>query len=101
MATAVPLEIKTFSNGAYKFKNPAGENTGKTSLTSGSNHIVDVVMWPEFGNSSFYMGEARFFKDLARKTKFYEGWSMSTFNNLGLVLDIALKFRIVWQKWQD
>ena len=32
------------------------------------------------------------YKDLTRKTAFFEGWSWFKFNNLGLALGMALKF---------
>ena len=34
----------------------------------------------------------QFYKDLARKIAFFEGWSWLKFNNLGLVLGTNLKF---------
>ena len=34
----------------------------------------------------------QFYKDLTRKTPFFEGWSWLKFNNLGLKLGMALKF---------
>ena len=49
-------------------------------------------MWPKFGNSSTSMREPQFYKDLSRKTTFFEWWSWFKFNNLGLALDITLKF---------
>ena len=37
--------------------------------------------------------------DLTRKTDFFEGWSLSKFSNLGLVLGMALDFFLTeWQK---
>ena len=65
-------------------------------LSRDSNYIVDVVTWPKkFANSSISMREVmkpQVYKDLtARKTAFFEG-SWLKFNNLGLVLGMALKF---------
>ena len=45
-----------------------------------SNYIIDVVMWPQF------------YKNLTRINTFYEEWSWLKFENLGLALDMALKF---------
>ena len=36
--------------------------------------------------------QPQFYKDLTRKTVFFEGWSWFKFNNLGLALSISLKF---------
>ena len=57
--------------------------------------IVDVFMWPKFGNCTISMEkllQPQFYKDLTRKTVFFEGWSWFKFNNLGLALSISLKF---------
>ena len=57
--------------------------------------IVDVFMWPKFGNCSISMeklSQPQFYKDLTRKTVVFEGWSWFKFNNLGLALSISLKF---------
>ena len=64
-------------------------------LSRGSNYIVDMVMWPMFGNSSISMREVikpQFFKDLTWKTTFFERCSWFKINNLGLALGIVLKF---------
>ena len=60
-----------------------------------SNYAVDVVVWPMFGNSSNSMKKLswpQFYKNLSRKTEFCEGCSWFKFNNLGLALDMALRF---------
>ena len=38
------------------------------------------------------LSQPQFYKDLTRKTAFFEGWSWFKFNNLGLALDTNLKF---------
>ena len=38
------------------------------------------------------LSQPRFYKDLTRKTAFFEGWSWFRFNNLGLALGTNLKF---------
>ena len=58
-------------------------------LSSESTDIVDVVMWPKFGNSSISMKEViitSFYKDLTKKINFLEVWSWFKFNNMGLAL---------------
>ena len=66
-------------------------------------HIMDVVMWTKFGSSSLSIKvpnslykplyhKPQFYKDFTRKTAFFEGWSWSKFNNLGLALGSNLEF---------
>ena len=38
------------------------------------------------------LSQPQFYKDLTRKTAFFEGWSWFKFNNLGLALGTNLKF---------
>ena len=38
------------------------------------------------------LSQPQFYKDLTRKTFFFDGWSLFTFNNLGLALGTNLKF---------
>ena len=38
------------------------------------------------------LSQPQFYKDLTRKTAFFEGWSWFKFNNLGLALGANLKF---------
>ena len=38
------------------------------------------------------LSQLQFYKDLTRKTAFFEGWSWFKFNNLGLALGTNLKF---------
>ena len=64
-----------------------------------SDYIVDVVMWPKFGNSSIYIRKVikpTFYKDLTRKITFFEWWSWFRFNNLAL--NTNLKFYIIVAK---
>ena len=46
-------------------------------------------MLPKFGNSNISMNE---FIITSILKHFFEGWSWFKFNNLGLTLDMALKF---------
>ena len=51
MATPGLLKIKVFWNKGYDVIISVHDVTNKI-LSHGSNHTVDVVMWPKFGNSS-------------------------------------------------
>ena len=57
------------------------------------NYIVNVVIWPKFGNSAISMEviTISIYMDLTRKTDSSEEWSWSKSKNLGLVLGMALK----------
>ena len=55
-ATPAFLKIKIFQNKGYDVIIPNCDMTNKI-LSCNSNHIVDVVMWPNFGNSSISMRE--------------------------------------------
>ena len=54
MATPGLLKIKVFYNIGYDVTDFVHDVTNKI-LSCDSNHIVDVVMWPKFGNSNFSM----------------------------------------------
>ena len=56
MATPGLLKIKVFWNKDYDVINSVHEVTNKF-LSRDSNYIVDVVMWPKFGNTSISMRE--------------------------------------------
>ena len=63
LATPGLLKIKVFWNIA------SIHNVSNQILSRDSNYIVDVVMWPKFGNSSISMREViihQFYKDLTR-----------------------------------
>ena len=94
VATLDLLKIKVFWNKGYDVVIFAHNITNKV-LSPDSNYITDAVMWPKFCNSSISMREViimSIFRDLTRKTIFFEGYPCFKFNNLGLALDIALKF---------
>ena len=44
------------------------------------------------------LSQPQFYKDLTRKTAFFEGWSWFKFNNLGLTLGKNLKFYTILLK---
>ena len=56
MASLGLLKIKVFWNKGYDVIISVHDVTNKI-LSRNSNYIVDVVMWPKFGNSSISMGE--------------------------------------------
>ena len=51
MATPGLLKIMVFWNKGYDVITPVDDVTNKI-LSRDSNYIVDVFMWPKFGNSS-------------------------------------------------
>ena len=56
MAILALLKIKVFWNKSYDFIISVQDITNKI-LSRDSNYIVDVVMWPKFGNFSISMRE--------------------------------------------
>ena len=56
MATPGLLKITVFWNKGYDVIIPVNGVTNKI-LSRDSNYIVDVLMWPKFGNSSISMKE--------------------------------------------
>ena len=56
IATAALLKIKIFSNKGYYVIYFVYDVTNKI-LSHDSNYIMDVVMWPKFGNSSICIRE--------------------------------------------
>ena len=56
MATLELLKIKVFWNKDYDVIISVHDVTNKI-LSPDSNYIVDVVMWPKFGNSSISLRE--------------------------------------------
>ena len=56
MATQCLLKITVFWNKGYDIIIPADDITNKILLRD-SNYIVDVSMWPKFGNSSISLRE--------------------------------------------
>ena len=87
MATPGLLKIKVFWNKGCDVILYVDDVTNKI-LSRDSKYIVDVVMWPKFGNSSISMTEVI----ITWKTAIFEGWSWFKFNNLGLALGMNLKF---------
>ena len=55
-------------------------------MCSCDKSLVTLAFLPE------KLSEPQFYKDLTRKTTFFEGWSWFKFNNLKLALGTNLKF---------
>ena len=76
MATPGLLKIKALLNKGYGVIISVYDVTNKTFLRD-SNHIADVVMWSEFGNTSISMRQviitSRSYHN--QKNRFFEGWS--------------------------
>ena len=88
------LRIKVFWNKRYDVKIYVHDVINKV-LSRDSNNIVDVVMWAKFSNSNISMREViKIIKIRSEKYFFFEGCSSIKFNNLGLALDVTLKFYI-------
>ena len=56
LANLGPFKVKVFWNKGYDAIIPSHDITNKI-LSCDSNYIVNVVMWPKFGNSSISMRE--------------------------------------------
>ena len=95
MATSGLLKKKFFWSKCYDIIISVHEVTNKI-LWSDWNYIVNVAMWPKFGNSSISMREFIITSILLgcdQKNCFFERWSWFKFNNLGLAPGISLKFQ--------
>ena len=92
IATQGLLKIKIFWNKGYDVIISVHYVTNKI-LSLISYYIVDVVMWPKFGNTSASIRDVIITLTLSgfdQKNHFFEGWSCFSFNNFGLALGIAL-----------
>ena len=80
MATPGLLKITVFWNKGYDVIISVDDVTNKI-LSRDSNYIVDMFMWPKFGNCSISMREVisqlQFYKNLTRKATLFEWWSCS------------------------
>ena len=56
MATPGSLKITVFWNEGYHVIIPVNDVTNKF-LSRGSNYVVEVLIWPKFGDSSISMRE--------------------------------------------
>ena len=62
-------------------------------------HMTQIILWMWSCDQSLVtlaflwekLSQPQFYKDLTRKTAFFEGWSWFKFNNLGLALGTNLK----------
>ena len=86
MATPDLLKITVFWDKSYDAIILVCDVTGKI-LSRDSNYIVDMFMWPKFGNCSISMREVittSILYGFDQKNHFFEGWPWFKFNNLGL-----------------
>ena len=83
MVTLRFLKIQVFLNKGYDIIIFVYDVTNKI-LSCNSIYVVNVIC-----DQSLVI---QFYKDLSRKNTFFARWSWFRFNNLGLALDIALKF---------
>ena len=87
MVTQALLTITVFWNKGYDVIIRVNDVSNKT-LSRDSNYILDVFMWPKFGNSFLWerLSQPQFIKDWTRKTAFFESCLWFNLNNLGLAL---------------
>ena len=94
MATPGLLKIKVFRNKDYYVIISVHDVTKKCYQTTqiilrmwscDQSLIILAFLWEKLSSPQFY-------KDLTRKTAFFEGWPWFKFNNLGLALGKNLKF---------
>ena len=85
-------KIRVFWNNGYDVIVFVHDVTNKI-LSCDSNYIIDVVMWPKFGNCSISKRKVIITSMLwfDQKNCFFEGWSWFKFN-FGLELATTLKF---------
>ena len=94
MATPGLLKITVFWNKGYDVIIPDDDVTTKFY------HVIQVILQMRSCDQSLVtlaflwekLSQPQFYKDLTRKTKFFEGWSWFKFNDLGLALGTNLKF---------
>ena len=87
MAAPSLLKITVFWNKGYGIIIRVDDVIDKI-LSRDLNYIVDVFMWPKFGNSSISMTEVvttSILQGFDQNSCFFEGWSWFKFNNLGLI----------------
>ena len=94
MATLGLIKIKVFWNNVYEVIISAHDFSKKfyhmpqiilLMLSCDQSLVTLAFLWEKLSQPQFY-------KDLTRKTAFFEGWSWFKFNNLGLALGTNLKF---------
>ena len=88
------LKIKVFWSKGYNVI--VSFHDSNKMLSCDSNYVVNVVMWPKFGNSSISIREVIITSILwgfdQQKINFFERWSWFQLNNLGLILGMPWKF---------
>ena len=92
MATPGLVKVKVFLNKGYNVIIFVYDTINKI-LSRDSIYVVNVVMWPKFGNSSVSMREVVItLYGFDQKNHFFVGWPWFRFNSLGLALVLLLKF---------
>ena len=93
IATIYLLQINIVWNKSHDAKISVYDVNNKT-LSRESNYILDVVIWPKFGNSSISMIEilSSILQGFDQKTTSLKEWSWFKLNNLALALGMGLKF---------
>ena len=97
MATPGLLKITVFWNKDYDVIVSVGDVINKI-LSGDSNYIVDVFMWPKFGNCCTFMTEVittSILSGFDQKNRFFCWFK---FNNLALILGTSLKFYTSMEK---
>ena len=100
MATPDLLKITVFWDKSYNVIIHVDDVTDKI-LSRDSNYIVDVFMWPKFGNYSISMREAitiSIILGFDQKIRSFKGWFWFKFNNLRLARGANLNLTPVQQK---
>ena len=100
MATLGLLEIMVFWKKSYDVIICVDDVTNEI-LSRDLNYIVDLVMWPKFGNSSVSIREiiiTWILWGFDQKNHLFRGVIWFKFNNLGLALGMALKFYTIVAK---
>ena len=93
---AIPglLKITVFWNKGYDVVIPVDDVNNKI-LSRDPHYIVQCSCHQNLVTLAFLwekLSQLQFYKDLTRKTTFFEGWSWFKFNNLGLALGTNLNF---------
>ena len=104
MVTTLTMSVKMAILGLFKINVSRKKGYGvimffhdviNKVLSCDSNYTVDVIMWPKFGNSNISVREVIITIVLGRfdKENHIFWWVLLVkFNNLGLALDMVLKF---------
>ena len=99
----MPAKLATLGLLKIKFRNKDYDliffvyDVTRKILSSESNYIDHVVMWPKFVNNSIFMRQViitSILKEFHPKNHFFEGYPWFKFNYLRLALGMGFKFSI-------